>query len=544
MRDEAAKILLTVPIRELLERTVRHPEIGGVCGELIGLGRFQEAASRAELEMARGAEEASGPTENGTEAKLAWILAQIHLGSVPATALSAAFHETAELPSNRAAVNRAAVVTAILLIEKLLERGSVRLAASTIERSAMLLDATFGEDGTLFEPLNRYFICILREELSRAQSKREPATYIAKLQAAIEDREKRHGAPPPVAGRPAKRAATPLSAKTLFDEADDQQQGPLAGAEVSVLSAELTEREALPVVLPRSESGNHRLGRRAMAVLIATCLIIVCVGSWQLAFKRRGFGEQGLQLSMHCVAPATLDPEFPAAELRAGDMLTQKMATLNASLTQVSNRVKEVASPSGTDSGADATVDPSVDKAALRSKEAEALQAKGNSRDAELVPLGGESHPAPKPLPPIDPRRIPRLEPGEVGTGLQVHNLDTSSDTTTAHDLRVGPDGRVYGPPRAIDPAIGVQGPEGGRALDGSPLRSYEVEQFTPPLLYRTLVSTNVLAAPSHMAESLSHLDAETPIHVVSKVGPWLELVSAQGRRGYIFAQDAQASPK
>lgn len=564
MRAEAAKALLSPTLRELLEETIRHPGIAGVCGELIGVGRFQDAANRAEQEMSRttaaadndgSATETTSHTklamQSATEAKVAWVLAQLHLSSVPATALSAALNEAGVLPAESSELNRTALVTSVLLIEKLLERGNIRLAASMLEQSFALLDQSFAGSAPAFPLLNQYFVAILDEELSRARSKREPAAYIEKLEQRIEERRAVRPAPAAVESKSSRRAGAPqLSAKTLFAEADEQPAPSGSKESLDALVGLSRTDEGTPespslehrIIRPASGSGSaaapgHRLGRRSMALLIATCLIIVCFGSWQLAFRRRGTADAGLQLAMHLVTPLTLDPEYPSSEVRVGDLLSQKMETLNASLTQVSARVKEMSSPGTPESESDNQNKGDVDSAALHSKEAQALQAKGQAKDAELVPLGGQTHP-PVTVPPVDPRRVPRLEPNDLN-GIQVHNLDRTDDTTSAHDLRVGPDGRVYGPPRSIDPAIGLSSPESARALDGTPLRSYEVEQYDQPKLYKTLVSTNVLAAPSHMAEALSHLDPETPIHVVSRIGPWLELVSAQGRRGYIFSQDA-----
>lgn len=106
--------------------------------------------------------------------------------------------------------------------------------------------------------------------------------------------------------------------------------------------------------------------------------------------------------------------------------------------------------------------------------------------------------------------------------------------------IRPKADGRTYGPPQIVDPASGRSSE---RALDGSPLRSYDVERYDPPQVYETLTATNVLASPSLLSASITRLDARTPIQVTAKMGFWLEIRSNEGRTGYIYAQDATTNP-
>jgi len=87
-------------------------------------------------------------------------------------------------------------------------------------------------------------------------------------------------------------------------------------------------------------------------------------------------------------------------------------------------------------------------------------------------------------------------------------------------------DGRSYGPPPAAS----------------SRTRGFPVRQFSPAREYRIMVSTDVYTAPSLMSDAVVRLRKGARVSVVSKLGNWLEIRSAEGNKGYIYAQDAERS--
>ena len=87
-------------------------------------------------------------------------------------------------------------------------------------------------------------------------------------------------------------------------------------------------------------------------------------------------------------------------------------------------------------------------------------------------------------------------------------------------------EGRSYGPPPAAS----------------SRVRGFPVRQFSPPLEYKIMVSTDVYTAPSLMSDAVVRLRKGARVSVVSKLGNWLEIRSAEGNKGYIYAQDAERS--
>jgi len=127
----------------------------------------------------------------------------------------------------------------------------------------------------------------------------------------------------------------------------------------------------------------------------------------------------------------------------------------------------------------------------------------------------------------------------DLGSNERKESIHPGKDPKV-QQIKPKADGRTYGPPQIVDPASG-RGSE--RALDGSPLKSYEVERYDPPHVYETLTATNVLASPSLLSASITRLEAHTPIQVTAKMGFWLEIRSNEGRTGYIYAQDASTNP-
>ncbi|HMO17149.1 MAG TPA: SH3 domain-containing protein [Oligoflexia bacterium] len=161
----------------------------------------------------------------------------------------------------------------------------------------------------------------------------------------------------------------------------------------------------------------------------------------------------------------------------------------------------------------------------------------GTIKEASPIPKLGESSEA---------RRT-----AQIAVSSRAEDLGTSGK---AQDARTGApiqssqiqpraDGRTYGATQMNDPLPSSRGQNAvesaERALDGSVLRSYEVERFEPPRVFETLTSTNVLSAPSLLAPSITRLEAGTPIQVTARMGLWIEIRSNAGKIGYIYAQDA-----
>lgn len=137
-------------------------------------------------------------------------------------------------------------------------------------------------------------------------------------------------------------------------------------------------------------------------------------------------------------------------------------------------------------------------------------------------------------------KKIPSLALSQVPVPIDLGNSNKGAPVEDTSPVMKA-DGRTYGKVSAQDP---VAGKSNERALDGSPLKSYEVEKFDPPELYFTITATNVLAAPSLMAQSVARIEPKTTVRVTSIMGQWAEIRSNAGRLGYVFFKDLEKEDK
>ena len=239
-------------------------------------------------------------------------------------------------------------------------------------------------------------------------------------------------------------------------------------------------------------------------------------------------------------------PSLPSASQSSHEKLTQKIQNLNGNIEQVGAKVKEINGQSGESSSAGNTsseTPPSSQDQNNTTLPSQELALSKPREDEEIVPFDNQqsdSNKTPNPQPSTDPRKLPRLESKNLGT-LVIENVDRQPPPYASVNnppLRTPNQGQRQNRLDAITPSMDGSILE-PRALDGSKLKSYEVEQLPTAVFYRTLVVTNVLSAPSVLSESVTRLEPNTKVRVVARMGQWLELKSSEGRRGFIYAQDA-----
>lgn len=471
------------------------------------------------------------------ESRLWWILIQLEIGSVPLGALASPVVELLPSLRTQSDLSELALHVCLSLAGKLADKGQLRLGATLAEAAAEISSSGTVLSSAEQADLQRYVLNYYEEELSRARTRREGKEYIARLEQRIEEKKSKTTSEAPEPKKPRARKNS-LNSKALFEQAlrDDSQEAvqpsaafgfPSAGSALASSAAESIDEKPLPFEPFESSVQERKWGKYAVAGI---CLLLLAAfvqwgGRLKDLFHPSMFGEPGLLLAMNTKGPEIGKPVMPSLELNGHDFVSRKMETINSSLAQVGERIKSIG---------EKTSEAQVDHAALEASEQQLVKLEKKSED-ELVPLDDKHDPA---EPKLDPRRTPRLDPGEV-KNVPVEDLGKARLPREDHpQLRVGPDGRLYGPPSDNDPSAGGSGD--ARALDGSPLQSYEVQDFNKPKLFRTIVATNVLSAPSLLSVAVTRLERNTSIQVVSRMGQWLELRSTQGRRGYIFAQDAE----
>lgn len=470
---------------------------------------------------------------NNLLARLVWIRSHLALRQLPLTALCSPLEEIPldELSKNAQScvkktdgsngVNveciQAKFAKALYLQTaiQLTANGQGRLAWSMTEKALSISfpQNTFGE----------YAVCefaeqLVTQEIQRAEQKRESVQYKEALQQAKTEVL-------------AKKAALSPSLHTTPKEEEHRPHS--ASSQSSLTAKDIAERapsvaHSTPITNNEHPATHSSLLRFA---LFCSALLVASAGGfflWQDTQTQSHAHPAPIPLAI--AEPATLLP--PKFEISANRPLDKK-------LESVGKRLETLGLDSTSAGGSKSNVrEDEIDIAALSPEHAKSLSSPVSEANDELVSIDGTSGHE-ETIPRYDPAQVSSKITGEVEALGESGNKIPIPSAALGSSLKVDPEGRVFGPAQQKDPA-----PHGGRAtaLDGSPLRSYEVEKFSPPQLFRTITATRVLSAPSILSSTLAELPENTPIHVSARMGRWLELRSTGGRVGYIFSQDASLS--
>lgn len=117
---------------------------------------------------------------------------------------------------------------------------------------------------------------------------------------------------------------------------------------------------------------------------------------------------------------------------------------------------------------------------------------------------------------------------------MKVEDVGGTGKRVATDQLIVSRDGRRYGAAPSygnnalIDPQTGDR------------VKPYFVEQFSRPRRFRLLKDTLVSSAPSMIAKGVEPLARGDKVEAIAKLGPWLEILSVNGNKGYIYASDVE----
>lgn len=125
----------------------------------------------------------------------------------------------------------------------------------------------------------------------------------------------------------------------------------------------------------------------------------------------------------------------------------------------------------------------------------------------------------------------------------QKETINTSGPLEPPHFPRAGDRRRDTEPSSGL--SRGPRQPPPPTGQDSSPPRPERpgFENFTAPRVYRTLVETDVMSAPTIRGRALDVLPAGVEVLVEGKEGYWLRIRSQRGNRGFILSQDAVRVP-
>ena len=499
-----------------------------------------------------------GSSNLGATNRLWWARCQLQTNTVPLTALTAPVDEIFPAITNEPKLHLLGCSTLALLSARLAERGQSRLALVMLGNAFQLAAITDGVSGATHKALGDAYSQAIDDELRKIEGKKDPKGYAAALLQKRDAISRSIKVQPTARGLKQNTETWPSLSAPQTPKATDDQSFVWGSSSFPATDG--------PQLKPKSSRAQ------LFGIGGAVAVLLVLLASWESVFSPATSSEEeaepGYILAMNSPlfsASATMFM-LPRLTPRPSDALFQKLGDLGSNLDQVGERLRNIGggkAPTETRSLEQMSEDPEIDSAALATKEGKALRlAKASPKaDDELESFG-----TPQAEPTLDPQRAPLLNPDRLAE-LPVESVGSSPyrapiDPTQpqlpsgpdagrssggaviarqdTQGLKVGPDGQVYGPPRDANSPLLTR--EEGISFDGQPVRSYEVQKYPEPMLFKTIASTQVLSAPSFLATSIARLEPETSIQVVSRMGQWLELRSIGGRRGFILAQDAQES--
>lgn len=488
--DNLHAVLETLPLPEHLK--------GCSWGTDILSGNYSQAVIHLDTVLADEPENIS--------ARLFWIYAHLRAKQLPTTALCSPLEELFSLlPAQDLETMRFAYRVYLEAARTLHQNQQTRLAFSMLEHA---LELTTLHSIPMEPAVSRFALEVVETELDRADKKREPLTYKQALEEFKQQILKRsaHVQSSESFSTTQQPPSSPVSAKDIAEQAPP----------VEALSQDTTVSPA-------------RRGSKFQPFAIAGLVILVAVTYYyfQMLAPRSPSTAPGAAIALALDTRPRLIP--PKLEISANRPLNQKLDT-------VGKRLEDLGQSSAAQPPAEKE---EVDTAALNPEYAKGLASPVLPENDEIASIDGSSLGEDR-VPAFDSKLIPNdvaqsvEQVGESGRKVPI------PQAALGDRLSVDSQGRVFGPPSASDRAAAA--PPQQRALDGSPLQSYEVQQYSPPLLYRTITVTRVVSAPSILSSTLAELPENTPVHVSAKMGRWLELRSTGGKVGYIFSQDATPS--
>lgn len=501
--EKSEKLKAFTSLNTALELTSVH-----ICSDFVEALRAHDLAAAIEILERRLLD-----APQDIAARLWWLRCQLESGGLPLSALSSPLEEITEGLRSELPLLSLAVSTSTLLGLQLLERSQSRLAIPLFTRA--LEFATIGlaaEQSSLNKELLSEVERCLREayqaEIKRAEGRNEKKHYIESLKNELSllgkrktrrEQEPNHISPP----------RHLFNSKSLLLQSEKEATSSPA-TEPAAPSAAGAEPKAKELTL--SEEQLRKRNIYLLAALVALLLILLA------NLLRLGAKESDSLLVMNSLkAPTsqlplpTLAPLAPSASYENLDTVKSRLENLGQNISSSGEVVTAGKDDAPTESSAENSTEP---------KEAA-------TGDQSSAPTGSEGQ---------NSSSLPNLKAEELARST-VEQLDQTLPPTTTVPVSPGQNVSSSAEKRSIAPPSSQKG---SVELDGKPLRHYEVTRLNRPTYYRVLVETDVLQAPSVYARPTAHLKRNDKIKVVASMGRWLEIRSPSGKRGFIFAQDAE----
>lgn len=483
--------------------------------------------------------------------RLCWILCQLELRTIPVTALSASLDELISAVQEDQKLHSLGFALYLKAAIELVRREQYKLAAIILEHLRGLSEVVIA--GPFQEELTAFIQQVIKEEIVRAQNRREDKSYIHLLEERLKVLEKSAGR------KDAKRnkrnvesgSKQPSSARAILQHQLAREQ------EVASAPNELRDEEkkrepwsaravwlgvivALLLCLAAAEKVllpliGGELREEQLAVRLALEPRLEETGVFYLPMP----SEMGHQQQINKVASMA----FSRLQERIGKVAEGGIVVASSSVSSAAAVSSSIAEASGA-AASSASSAAGAEQAEQEERRRQQLTSGVNdsSKRALLLDIQEDIKRQTQNSPrigfePEDDKRnqqeLPRLDVEKIKE-TKVESLDSKDGLpvkVTTDGLIQGGDGRVY----AKEPHSSDQ-PESS----GTDRLSYPVEEFGQPRKYKMIAASNVLSAPSSVSYVVGKLGRGDHVYVGAKMGPWLEIISERGRKGYVYAQDAK----
>ncbi|MCC6933448.1 MAG: SH3 domain-containing protein [Deltaproteobacteria bacterium] len=494
-------------------------------------------------------------------AKLCWVLCQLELRSIPVTALSASLDELIVTVKEKPELHSIAFAVYLKSIIELVRREHFKLATVLFDHLRQLASVVKAEDGAY--DLWRFHIGVMKEEITRAEHRREDKAYLQGLKEKLSLLEKENIRP--LKASVIKEAKIEkkdnkqiVNSRSLLKKYQEEQ--------VQIAPDEMEEgSDVVTVVAPEKELYGGRLiyKRRhkwlSGGVIASFVLLIIAIDSSFFNFFATNHDPEELRkrLVMEPKVSSILNIYLP--ELSSSPEHEKQISALaNMAFRKIQDRIGKVPEgssvpeiASSSTSGAASSASAASSSAARSESGAKQRQkiiegVNDSSRRAVLLEIQDDMQKQTQRMerlsssaPEEDKRNreeMPRLRVEDIKE-TKIESLDTKDGRpikVTTDGLVQSGDGRVFSknPPLETAPA--------GTLPNGAVVQGYTVEEFKQPQKYKMVTNANVLSSPSSISYVVGKIREGDTVHVGAKLGPWLEIISERGKKGYVYAQDAR----
>ncbi len=444
--------------------------------------------------------------------KLCWVYGHLSQDDLPLIALTAPMQEVVPRVIKENEFCSAGLALCIKLAQELKNRKQYKLAISMLDLADDLIKQLEKESQLPAEISNQHTLELkelLELELEAAGKRREPSSYLKSIEKRIKDLPKpkklaKVSGAPMVESFKNESSSPPKNKKVLDDDESlviernytIDEQG--VGEELTI--GEIgSPAESLSEKLPETDAQVGAPGNSFFSYLLVFFSGVLAVAAGIYLLRPTLFSA--INNEMQAKSDVGEEKSENIAKTKTSALIKLESPSVtnpDPKLLELERRVGEL---NKEEEVASSTEGNEISKYGA---------AEDSISDGPVEEVNPELKQAKLPTVPELPKNIQR-ETFPVDTPAQVYRKK---------------DGRNYGSP-----------PPSSSRVKGFPVR-----QFNPAQEYKVIIDTDVYTAPSLMADAVVRLRQGARVSVVSKLGNWLEIRSAEGNKGYIYSQDAQRS--